>query len=63
MQGLAARPGNAAALHHRLDHVGLVFLGDRREARDLPIFLRPDMADGVATLRPLGAVVSYSVIA
>jgi hypothetical protein len=41
MQSPAARPRDAAALHQRLDHIGLVLLGDRRVAEDLPRLLRP----------------------
>jgi len=47
------RPGDAAALQRRLDHVRLVVLGDRREAHDLPWLLRQHVADQVVFVQPV----------
>ena len=56
MQGLAMRPGDAAALQRRLDHVRLVVLGDRREAHDLPRLLRQHVAgEVIPRVSPEGA--------
>ena len=38
---------------HRLDRPGLVLLGDRREAHDLPILLGQHMADEVILVQPV----------
>src|SRR5208282_3091068 len=47
MQCLAAPALEATRPQHAVDDDRLVFLGDRRKADDLPVFLRQHMADQI----------------
>jgi hypothetical protein len=47
VQRLAAAAGEILPPEERLDQLGLVVLGDRREAHDLPFLLRQHVADEI----------------
>jgi len=47
VQRLAALPVNEYHPQFRLERVGLVVLGDRRKAHDLPILLRQHVTDKI----------------
>ena len=49
VQRCSRPPGKAPWPPHRLDRNALVFLGDRREARNLPIFLGQYLADQIVS--------------
>jgi hypothetical protein len=53
MQCLARPPREPPLPPHRLDHKGLVVLGDCREAHDLPILLAQNVADQIILVQPV----------
>jgi|GEM_PF-5627102 len=53
VQRIALAPGKMPRPPHRLDRPGLVFLGDRREAHDFPIFLGQHVADQIVLVQPV----------
>src|SRR5271166_1532152 len=53
VQCLAPPTGKMPRSPYRLDRVGFVLLGDRREAHDLPIFLGQHVADEIVLVQPV----------
>ena len=53
MEGLAFRTSELGIAQNAFDDIVLVFLGDRREPDDLPVFLVQDMSDQIVLMQAL----------
>jgi hypothetical protein len=53
VEGLAFRTSELGIAQNAFDHVSLVFLGNRWEAKDVPVFLVKDMSDQIVLMQAL----------